>query len=196
MATVDELLNKQKSRLQKMTDHKSTPTPITNRKKIQRTGPTRPWQENLPQYKEMSPIFPTFQNDIALAESSQQPDSVSNASPKPLADPLAMREHSVSNALAEIAFEALIGKEKKLLQFIFKKCQTTGSLETPILTTEEILQNLEIGSERLRNLIYRLGKKNFLAVISVKNGRSGWRKFRLSQKVFQQITFNESVSNA
>ena len=52
MATIDELLKKQKNRLEKMSVPASAPipTPIT-RKKITRTGPTRPWQENLPQYQ-------------------------------------------------------------------------------------------------------------------------------------------------
>lgn len=56
MATVEELLKKQKGRLQKMSAM-ATATPAQQpRKKIQRTGATRPWQENLPKYQ--SPIQP------------------------------------------------------------------------------------------------------------------------------------------
>jgi hypothetical protein len=49
MANIEELLQKQKNRIEKI---ESSPTP---RKKIARTGPTRPWQENLPQYQSLKP---------------------------------------------------------------------------------------------------------------------------------------------
>jgi hypothetical protein len=123
-------------------------------------------------------------------------ECVSNAYAEALAEPLAMREHSVSNALAENAFEALIGKEKKLLCFIFNRCQLLGALETDLITTEEIRQLLEISSERLRNVIYRLSQKGLLEVSITKNGRSGWRKFRLKRELFQRLYLSHSVSNA
>jgi hypothetical protein len=54
MANVEDLLRKQKDRIEKI--GASTPTP---RKKIARNGPTRPWQENLPQYQGAeSPTLP------------------------------------------------------------------------------------------------------------------------------------------
>ena len=51
MATVDELLSKQKGRLEKMSVGDTAALILEPRKKIQRTGPTRPWQENLPKYQ-------------------------------------------------------------------------------------------------------------------------------------------------
>jgi len=78
MATVDELLNKQKGRLQKMAESESAPTPIA-RKRIQRTGPTRPWQENLPQYRNArstdTPVEskPTQAQDELLARAPAEP---------------------------------------------------------------------------------------------------------------------------
>jgi hypothetical protein len=45
MANVEDLLRKQKDRIEKIG---ASPA---SRKKITRTGPTRPWQENLPQYQ-------------------------------------------------------------------------------------------------------------------------------------------------
>jgi len=122
-------------------------------------------------------------------------DSVSNAYAEALAEPLAMREQTVSNAYADVDFESLVGKEKKLLSFVFKKCQPLGALETPLVTTEELRQLLEVSSERLRNVIYRLSQKGLLEVIAVKNGRSGWRKFRLTKELFQKLCFDPSVSN-
>ena len=277
MATVDELLMKQKDRLEKMGS--STPTaPPAERKKIIRTGPTRPWQEHLPQYQpenlgqssnEPQTYTPKLANrkqtdnkqaiesiqdeakvgpgaDLKREDFKKQPktlamreqtvsieaarvvsksdivsnayaeslamreqtvsieaarvvsrsDIVSNAYAEALAGPLAMREQTVSNTVAKFDFEAIVGKERQLLLFVFKKCQFLGALETALVTTEELRQLLEVSSERLRNVIYRLSQKCFLEVIAVKNGRSGWRKFRLSRDLFQSLSLDESASNA
>ena len=129
----------------------------------------------------------------ALAENSLEEESVSNASPKPLAT----REQSVSKALAETDVLGLIGKEKKLLFFIFQKCESVGSLETQIVTTEELLKSLDVSSVRLRNLIFRLQEeKRLIKVTQVHLGRSGWRKFSLDKEVFQIIRIHLSSEKA
>ena len=234
MANIEDLLHKQKDRITKINGESSP------RKKILRTGPTRPWQENLPQYQSTpAPPTPlakanvptdraldsTHLADIPLAmreqtvsnayaealadplamreqtvsngffEGSQKGDSVSNAYAEALADPLAMREQTVSKPLAKDDFEALVGKERKLLLFIFNRCQNLGALETAFITTEELRQFLEISSGRLRNVIYRLSCKGFLEVAAVKNGRSGWRKFQIKLDLFQKLCLQQSVSN-
>ena len=89
MATVDELLSKQKDRLEKMSS--SIPgAPPAIRKKTKRTGPARPWQENLPQYQnqETSKDSP----EAAPKALAQREQTVSNESPKALAQ----REQTVS----------------------------------------------------------------------------------------------------
>ena len=148
MANVEDLLRRQKNRIAKISE---TPVP---RKKISRTGPTRPWQENLPQYQPATPTAaPPVRDDLEIAKASPKPlamreqtvsiespkplamreqtvsgeitekgaahDSVSNAYAEALAEPLAMREQCVSNAYANESFEALVGKEKKLLFFLY-----------------------------------------------------------------------------
>ncbi len=130
---------------------------------------------------------------IALAESAFKNQSVSIASPKALAT----REHTVSNALAENDILGLIGKEKKLLFFVFQKCESIGALETPIITTEEMLKLLDVSSVRLRNLIFRLQEeKRIIKVTQVHLGRSGWRRFRLEKDVFQIIRIHLSSEKA
>jgi hypothetical protein len=128
-----------------------------------------------------------------LAEMSTKKESVSNASPKALAE----REQTVSKPLAESDILGLIGKEKKLLFFIFQKCVSLGSLETQIVTTEELLSFLDVSSIRLRNLIFRLQyEKQLLKVTQVHLGRSGWRKFSLEKEVFQIIRLHLSSDKA
>ena len=128
-----------------------------------------------------------------LAEVASRKESVSNASSKALAE----REQIVSQPLAEEDILGLIGKEKKLLFFIFQKCESIGALETPIVTTEEMLKFLDVSSVRLRNLIFRLQEvKAVLTVTQVHLGRSGWRRFRLEKDVFQVIRIHLSSEKA
>lgn len=75
MATVDELLKKQKGRLDKMSSSAPVPVPTpVARKKITRTGPTRPWQENLPQYQSATPL-PVQPEAEPLARTAHKPDT-------------------------------------------------------------------------------------------------------------------------
>ena len=132
-------------------------------------------------------IAKSIQNESKpLAEREQ---TVSKASPKALAN----REQSVSRALAENDVLGLIGKEKKLLFLIYQKCESSGALETPIVTTEELLKTLEVSSVRLRNLIFRLQEqKAVIKVTRVHLGRSGWRRFSIEKEVFQHIRLHLS----
>jgi hypothetical protein len=130
---------------------------------------------------------------VSIASQAQN-DSVSIASPKPLA----MREQTVSIAspkpLAENAFENLSGKEKLLLNYLFKKNRQSADLKEAKITTNELRIFLAVSAVRLRNLIYRLQAKDTLTVSSLKNGRSGWRKFKLNEGVNRYLILEESVS--
>ena len=120
--------------------------------------------------------------------------TVSKALAYPLAAVLADREQSVSTPLANLGFEELVGKERDLLLLVFEKCQSTGALESPIFTTEELCTCLKIGSARLRNLIFRLTQKEILTVSQIKLGRAAHRRFSLAKDLFQQIHLGLSVS--
>ncbi len=129
----------------------------------------------------------------ARASNGRKSETVSNASPNTLAG----REHNVSKPLAETDVLGLVGKERKLLFFIFQKCEAIGSLETQIITTEDLLICLDVSSVRLRNLIFRLqdGKK-LIRVTKVHIGRSGWRQFALEKECFRVIRMHLSSSNS
>lgn len=90
MATVDELLQKQKNRLEKMSSSVAS-TPSIARKKIIRTGPARPWQENLPQYQQRPLPSDGVPEPSKAADCLpvQREQTVSIASPKAYAEPLA-----------------------------------------------------------------------------------------------------------
>lgn len=130
-----------------------------------------------------------------LGKKQNNLDSVSNALAEALAQPLAKCEQSVSKPLADHSLESLVGKERQLLLFLFDKCKTNGSLETPIITSEELRISLKIKANHIRNLVFRLANKGFLTVKEIKNGRAGWRKFTFSKDIYQSLILDDSVSN-
>lgn len=109
---------------------------------------------------------------------------------------LAKREHSVSNHSVDEYVNKLAGKEKILVMFIFKHCQSIGSLESQRITTETLKNSLNVKDAHLRNLIFRVSEKGVFNVSEVKQGRFGWRRFAIPQQVYDKLHLEDSVSNA
>jgi hypothetical protein len=122
--------------------------------------------------------------------------SMSKALAEPLADALAKREQSVSKDPKEAQTDFVVGNERMLLSYLFKKCQSIGSLETNAITTDELTKLLKIKPEHIRNLVFRLTKKELIKISKIKNGRAGWRKFMLSKDIFQQLILAENISSS
>ena len=138
------------------------------------------------------------EQSVSKEESIKQEkfDAVSKALAEPLADALAKREQSVSKNFNEAQTDLIVGNERMLISYLFKKCQSIGSLETSAITTDELIKLLKIKPEHIRNLIFRLTKKELIKISKIKNGRAGWRKFMLSKDTFQQLSLAESISSS
>ena len=170
----------------------------------------RPWNdENV-----IKPANPSVSKPLAdreqtvskpLADREQVKSEKTGSVSKPLAEalaiPLADREQTVSKPLANYDksaesndIEILVGKERDLLDFLFQKCQLTGSLVSPTITTDELKNYLKINAMHLRNLIYRLVKKEVIKVVEIKNGQASWRRFKFSKETYQSLSLNRTVS--
>jgi hypothetical protein len=132
----------------------------------------------------------------ALVLKNTKIESAINTSSETLANALEIQKQSVSNIIIN-NLDLLTGKERELIIFIFKKCQISASLETPAITTDELRSYLNVTAEHLRNIVYRLSNKGkgLLTVASLKNGKAGWRKFSISNELFQKLSLNNSIHN-
>ena len=160
-------------------------------------------KESIKQQKEMVEISSPKSNQTVSKPLAEREQNVSKELAEPLAEPLAEREQTASKPLAKYPqskntdiIEILVGKEKNLLNFVFHKCQLSGSLISPPITTNELKTALKIRPDHLRNLIYRLLQKKILKIEYVKKGKAGWRKFLIPKEVFQSITLSSTVSKA
>ena len=101
-----------------------------------------------------------------------------------------------SEEASDDGIDEIIGKERILLFYVFKKCQSLRALETPAITTEELITLLNVSSGHLRNIIFRLTKKFLLKVSEFKVGRVGWRKFKISEEIFRMLSLDENSVTA
>ena len=97
-----------------------------------------------------------------------------------------------SKKASDDGIDEIIGKERILLFYVFKKCQGLRTLETQAITTEELVTLLNVSSGHLRNIIFRLTKKFLLKVSEFKVGRVGWRKFKISEEMFRMLSSDEN----
>ena len=103
--------------------------------------------------------------------------------------PLDSREigvRQIENSALDVS--VLVGKQKKLLSFIFVECKKIGDLETNFINSDDLKILLDQSAEDLRNLISELKKKGFFeSIISKNSGRIGLRKFKISKNIYQQF---------
>jgi hypothetical protein len=130
-------------------------------------------------------------------------ETVSNPLAKPLVDFDNFPEKKASlksnhrEIIQEEYLEALFSlsnKEKQFLEMLIAKCKEYCTLSLPPISTEEIRGNLKISAEHVRNLVYRLSKKNILTVEKNKSGRNAIRKFKLDKILYrhiQELTLSE-----
>ena len=141
-----------------------------------------------------------------LADDTQ---SVSN----PLADdtqsvsnPLADDTQSVSNPLADDTqsvsnLDVFTDKELSLLCIISDHLSSPNSASTNEIKTSFILANMSISAIRLRNLIFRIKKKNGLEVEKNKSSRTAFRIFKFNKNIlkllkkYKKDTYNNSNNN-
>jgi len=112
-----------------------------------------------------------------------------------VSNPLANQPQSVSNPLAKesalnqanelINLSSFSDTEQKFLDILFWKCHNNCSLISPPVTTNEITNMLHISPVRVRNLIFRVSRKNGILVKAYKSGKNACRIFEFPEKIYQ-----------
>lgn len=124
----------------------------------------------------------------ALGDSYSAPEPNELGVSSALATPLGRRHVGVrkieNSALVE---GALVGAEKALVSWIAEECRRVGSLQTNLISTEDLRNLFCLDGSALRNLIHRVKQKGFIEVEAKQLGRNGLRTFKISQKTYQEF---------
>lgn len=91
----------------------------------------------------------------------------------------------------------LAGKELRLLLFLCNLCIQNCSLRTQEVATNELNSFLNVNSNRLRNIILRVTRKNLITVVERKCGaNTAYRVFEFSKPVYDKLLCKLTSGNA
>ena len=94
---------------------------------------------------------------------------------------------------SKVRYCKLSGYQRKVMDVLFSESFKTGERFSPPLTIEFISFESKIPSkEALKVAIKRLLKKDFLIRHDFKNGRGGWTRYEIPEKVYNEIRQTET----
>ena len=103
-------------------------------------------------------------------------------------------ENIVSNN-KQISIDKITGLQKKILLYIFFKCQKLGARTTKEISISELMNQLTTTKKNIKTSIYRLEKKNFVIRKDFKNGRGGWTKYEIPEDLYYELfKYQESLN--
>lgn len=98
-------------------------------------------------------------------------------------------EHKVDT---KYDFSSLIGLQRNILFFLFQHCKTIRNRVTQELSLIHIAQHLKIPFGSIKTTFSRLEKKGFIKRKEFKNGRGGWSRYELPDKVYTELLYLET----
>ena len=94
---------------------------------------------------------------------------------------------------SKVRYCKLSGYQRKVMDVLFSESFKTGERFSPPLTIEFISFESKIPSkEAIKVAIKRLLKKDFLIRHDFKNGRGGWTRYEIPEKVYNEIRQTET----
>lgn len=87
----------------------------------------------------------------------------------------------------ECNFSSLVGIQRKIIIALYKNMKVNKSDTTEELTLETIANLAGVNHKSLKNTLFRLIKAGFLSRVEQKNGRGGWVKYKVNEKVVDEI---------
>jgi len=104
----------------------------------------------------------------------------------------ALDKHQLSTN-SEVYYYQLVGLEKEFIEYIYGLLQNAYSFKTESISTELLSVFFKKTPNRIRTLIQRLVEKKLLKIENSSRGKSSWRIFSLNEKIFNEISLNNSI---
>lgn len=101
-------------------------------------------------------------------------------------------EQPSNNSKTAEGFSAIVGLQRKILDYFFLKAQSLGSRETGKIQTEVLAEMLACTVETVRTSVQRLEKKGFIKRLEYKSGRGGFSVFKIDSKAFQELAIENN----
>jgi len=120
---------------------------------------------------------------------SEKPNTQPNTSTKLYLTQTPHKHHTKQ----EITFNInnIIGLQKKILFYIYNQCKLLATYEI-ILSINTLSEQLGIRLGSINTTLTRLEKLNVLQKLEYKNGRGGWKRFKLNEMTYKEMLFSET----
>jgi hypothetical protein len=138
---------------------------------------------------------PQASNQAYLEASNEAPQEYHQASNQAYLEASNENQVSTSEALTRLANGAIGKREFTLLKFLFLNCKRNMSLQTSEIKTEDLVLNLKMELQAVRNLISRSTKNGFLTVQTKQYQHNSVRVFIFSKDVFKYLENLFQASN-
>ena len=94
------------------------------------------------------------------------------------------RKQTENKQETKTTFSELVGLQRNIIILICHECKNSRSRTTESLTLEYLSGALKCSATVIKTTIQRLEKKGCLLRVAFKNGRGGWSKYELPERVY------------
>lgn len=86
----------------------------------------------------------------------------------------------------------LVGLQREALLFLYQECKRIRSEITGAITLDRLGEHVCASQDVVKTTLRRLEKKGYVERVDFKNGRGGWTRYKMPDKVYQEILVMES----
>jgi hypothetical protein len=90
------------------------------------------------------------------------------------------------------SFSSLIGLQRSIVIFIYQECKSTRSKTSDPITLEYLSTYLKCSTGTAKTTLQRLETKGYIVRKEFKNGRGGWSRYEIPEKVFHELLQKET----
>lgn len=95
-----------------------------------------------------------------------------------------------------VGFSAVVGLQRKILDYFFTKAQSLGSRTTGKIYPEVLAEMLACSVETVRTSVQRLETKGFVVREEFKRGRGGFSVFKIGVETYQNLVIENNTKTS
>ena len=137
-----------------------------------------------------------IEHNIEHISSTYQPHIEHISSTKPLdIEHISSTISSTKNNIieAEKTFPNLSKSQKDILLFIHDSCKSCLSKISANITVDEFVKCCNLHKKSVKTTLRRLEKNKILILRAFKRGRQGWRKYEITESIYQEILLSNNA---
>lgn len=100
------------------------------------------------------------------------------------------------NSMLLMNYASLVGVQKKIVNFIYNSCKVARNKFTEPISIEYLSEKCKTTKPSAKKNLQRLEKKGVILRKMYKDGRGGWTRYELNERIFQEILNQESLSKS